>query len=857
MKNLFRAFGLSFLSMPALAATLTVTTAADTGPGSLRQAILDSNLSVGVVDTIAFAIGSGLQTITPLSALPALTDPVDIDGTTQPGFSGTPVIELAGAGLGVTGLDILAGGSTVRSLVINGFNLGIWLRNGDGNTVEGCYIGTDPTGTQALGNATGVWISSSSGNTIGGSTPAARNLVSASTSIGIRMETAPLTVVAGNFVGTDVTGTADLGNNGVGIYLTNGSDDVLIGGTMGTTPGGPCTGACNLISGNQGGGINIWGGFAGNARVLVQGNFVGVDASGTAALGNGGFGVQAGGGSSDALIGGTSPAARNVISGSASTGVFLGSGGGTGHVVLGNYIGTDASGSTAIPNNGYGVDVSSSPGMTIGGGAPGAGNLISGNTLGGVSLGGLFTSGNVVQGNRIGTDSTGSLPIPSGNYGVQIQGSSDNTIGGPMPGEGNLIAFHGLDGVYVNNATGNTIRGNAIFENGGLGIELAPTGVSANDPGDSDTGANDLQNWPVLISVEPAAPQGGSTRFQGVLHSAPSTTYDLDFYENPPCAPFPRQYVQAQTYLGAGQVATDGAGTGTIDVTLPVSATAGARFAATATDPAGNTSEVSQRIVLSLSPGAGPAAGGTSVAISGSDFLGGATVTIGAQPASGVLVGSFTSITASTPALAAGTANDVVVSNVDGSAGTFVRGWVSDFLDVPQGHQFHNFVATLVANAITAGVGGGLYGVNDNTLRQQMAVFLLKAKHGLCYTPPPCSGVFADVPCPSTFANWIEALSAEGITGGCGGGNYCPQNPVRRDQMAVFLLKAEHGSGYSPPLCSGVFADVPCPSTFANWIEQLAAEAITGGCGGGNYCPLNNNTRGQMAVFIVKTFGLQ
>ena len=127
----------------------------------------------------------------------------------------------------------------------------------------------------------------------------------------------------------------------------------------------------------------------------------------------------------------------------------------------------------------------------------------------------------------------------------------------------------------------------------------------------------------------------------------------------------------------------------------------------------------------------------------------------------------------------------------------------------------------------------------------------LKSKYGVCYTPPPCTGVFPDVPCPSTFANWIEALAAEGITGGCGGGNYCPANPVRRDQMAVFLLKAKHGSSYVPPPCSGDFADVACPSTFADWIEQLAAEGVTGGCGGGNDCPLNNVTAEQMAAFLV------
>ena len=112
------------------------------------------------------------------------------------------------------------------------------------------------------------------------------------------------------------------------------------------------------------------------------------------------------------------------------------------------------------------------------------------------------------------------------------------------------------------------------------------------------------------------------------------------------------------------------------------------------------------------------------------------------------------------------------------------------------------------------------------------------------------------MPCSSPFAPWIEQFAAEGITGGCGGGNYCPTNPARRDQMAVFLLKARFGSTFVPPACSGVFDDVACPSPFADWIELLAAEQITGGCGGSNYCPLNNNTRGQMAAFIAKTFTL-
>ena len=160
-----------------------------------------------------------------------------------------------------------------------------------------------------------------------------------------------------------------------------------------------------------------------------------------------------------------------------------------------------------------------------------------------------------------------------------------------------------------------------------------------------------------------------------------------------------------------------------------------------------------------------------------------------------------------------------------------------------------------MANQITVGCGGGNYCPLSNVTRQQMAVFLLKSKNGLCYVPPPCSGVFPDVPCSSNFSPWIEALAAAGITGGCGGGNYCPLADVTRQQMAVFLLKSKHGSTYVPPACSGDFADVACPGNpFADWIEQLAAEGITGGCGGGNYCPASPVRRDQMAAFLYNTF---
>ena len=137
--------------------------------------------------------------------------------------------------------------------------------------------------------------------------------------------------------------------------------------------------------------------------------------------------------------------------------------------------------------------------------------------------------------------------------------------------------------------------------------------------------------------------------------------------------------------------------------------------------------------------------------------------------------------------------------------------------------------------------------------RDQMAVFLLKIIHDAAYTPPDCTPTFGDVPCPSLFAAWIQQLAAEGITAGCAGGNYCPAAAVTRAQMAVFLLKTEHGAAYTPPACTGLFPDVPCPSLFAPWVEQLAAEGITGGCGSGvNYCPGSPVTRAQMSVFLLK-----
>ena len=212
-----------------------------------------------------------------------------------------------------------------------------------------------------------------------------------------------------------------------------------------------------------------------------------------------------------------------------------------------------------------------------------------------------------------------------------------------------------------------------------------------------------------------------------------------------------------------------------------------------------------------------------------------------------------------TPAERNGAHLDAVIRETLSNGG--VRNWRihigETFDDVPPENLFYRHVETLLHGGVTAGCAGGSYCPDASTVRKQMAVFVLKAKFGPNYEPRACHGVFADVACPGPFTNWIEDLYARGIAAGCGAGPiYCPDAPVSRQQMAVFLLKTRQGSAYVPPECTGVFPDVPCSSPFAPWIEDLYFRNIAAGCSGGNFCPTAATTRGQMAPFLVKTFAL-
>jgi hypothetical protein len=222
-----------------------------------------------------------------------------------------------------------------------------------------------------------------------------------------------------------------------------------------------------------------------------------------------------------------------------------------------------------------------------------------------------------------------------------------------------------------------------------------------------------------------------------------------------------------------------------------------------------------------------------------------------------VTFNSATSLTAVMPSTSPGSINGITVATPSGISGTLPFGWIANFADT-ETSIYLAFIIRLVANGLTAGCGVGIYCPDDAVTRAQMAVFLLVGKEGLCYAPIPETGTdFTDVPIGSFAARWIEELVRRGVTAGCGGGNYCPNSPVTREQMAVFLLVTLEGSGYQPPVCtSATFNDVPCSSPFAKWIYELVERGITVGCGGNNYCPGDSVTRGQMAVFLSVTFDL-
>ena len=295
------------------------------------------------------------------------------------------------------------------NVLSNNGTAGLDIDQGSNNTAQGNLIGTNPTGTAALGNLqNGLVILDSTGNTIGGTDDLAANVISGNNLSGISISgtAASGNVVLGNRIGTDRSGTQALGN---------GQDGVLIDSALSNTIGGTAAGAGNLISANRSHGIEIGGTAADPARMnAIEGNRIGTTATGSASLGNAQDGVFLAAGASNNTVGGTVPAAGNLISANLSNGVELFTGA-TGNVVAGNLIGTDASGEAALGNNNVGVFIYDTSGNTIGGLTASAGrapgNVISGNRSSGVLISGPLATGNQLQGNLIGTDRSGLTAI--------------------------------------------------------------------------------------------------------------------------------------------------------------------------------------------------------------------------------------------------------------------------------------------------------------------------------------------------------------------------------------------------------------------------------------------------------------
>jgi hypothetical protein len=494
---------LAFLAFPVSANTFTVTSTANAGAGTFRQALLDANANPGDDDVefnIAGCPGSPpVCTIAPASALPIVTGRVFVDGYLN--GMGTPNTNPTSAGLNtVLGIEIdltnnggcldFRGGGGLRGVVVNRSpTVGICVQGSPAFEIDGCFIGTNATGTAALGNDTGILLISDD-NLVGGATPAARNLIAGNTTgiqIGTGIAQAPPNtarnnLVTGNLIGTNAAGTAALPGQSTGIVVQMDSSS-----------------------------------FSGHSS----------------------------------SIGGPGPQFRNVISGQAQDGVLLAGGSLLGpgqNDVLGNYIGTDVTGTAALPN-GNGVRVTAfNGGNSVGSTTAATGNLISGNLGSGVAIG---TPDNIVRFNRIGTDAAGTGALPN-SIGIQIDVADDNLV------TANTIAFNGNAGVLIgvidDTTVGDTIDESSIHSNGARGIDL----IGA---------ANNAQSAPAITAASIAGP---TLTVSGTLTSAPGASFLVQIFSNAACDA--SGFGEGQTFLGETTVNTNGAGSGSfgpLALTIP------------------------------------------------------------------------------------------------------------------------------------------------------------------------------------------------------------------------------------------------------------------------------------------------
>lgn len=479
----------------ANANTYTVTNTANSGAGSLRQAIIDANANAGP-DNIVFNIpGTAPHAIILLSSLPTISDTVVIDGFTQPGngYTGNaPKIELDGSSFsfgrgfdlyqvsdceiygiyihgfssGIYGVfaDNLIIGSNIKKNVISGNSVsGIFLAGVNNLTIEGNFIGTDTSGIVVFSNGIGIYFQSNVNNST-----IINNVISGNTDEGIQINSGNNIIIKGNKIGTDYTGNVNLGNSAAGVYIWAG-DNVIIGGTN--------SGDGNLISGNSG-----WGGLwiaPGADSSIIIGNKIGTNISGTDTIPNTvGIVVQA----YNVTIGGNTTAESNLISGN-NTGIEVRAPAVT---IIGNKIGTDITGTTSLGNN-YGIYywVTSSDTSYI------TSNLISGNQKGIYLYASLSTDNVVIQKNKIGTDISGAYSLGN-NYGIDAWSPPYLTIGGNNPADGNLISGNSIYGIKISlNPTNKT-----VIRNNKIGVDINDTTYIPNSIGISILGGlySDINN---------------------------------------------------------------------------------------------------------------------------------------------------------------------------------------------------------------------------------------------------------------------------------------------------------------------------------------------------------------------------
>ncbi|MFN8526940.1 MAG: CSLREA domain-containing protein [Chloroflexota bacterium] len=644
---------LLWIAGPAYAATITVTSAGDAfaadGVCTLREAIQSANnnssvngdCTAGTVapDVIQFNIpGDGLKTINPNSGLLPILSPTTLDATTQlcTLCGANPHVELDGTGTvaGTIGLRISSGNVTIR-----GFSVRAWPGAGIASdagvlnaVIEGNFVGLNAGGNAAAGNGIGLDLQGAGGMKVGGATAAERNVISGNLGNGVQVNGgAAGAIFRGNYVGLGADGVTNFGNAGIGVQLT---------AVTGLTLGGTVPGAGNVISGNTDG--VVLSGASANNR--IEGNFVGTTAAGDAAVGNGpNGGVRINGAGAGNVIG--SPNGRNVVAASATFGIQVQNTAGV--LIQNNFVGTNAAGTAALPNV-TGIHITGSANTAIGGGGVNEGNLVSGNSGSGISVeagsnnttirgnrvgtnaagssalgNGLFglylsagtvavggpgghgnlISGNasrpginvvgatpVIEGNLIGTDTTGTLPIPNSS-GIIVDFGPNSRIGGTVPGTGNTIAFNTGAGVSIPPAAqdGIAILGNRISSNGALGIELEGGGVNPNDDKDPDAGSNQRQNYPVISS---AVSDGASTTIFASLNSLPNTNgFRIEVFHSPSCDPLGNG--EGETLLGSTVVNTDANGNAAFGLAIPLGIPLGRVITATATSPTNGTSEFS------------------------------------------------------------------------------------------------------------------------------------------------------------------------------------------------------------------------------------------------------------------------